>query len=188
MQNRKDFYFKKAKKEGYLARSIYKLLEINKKYDLIKPNSRVLDLGSAPGSWVQACLKLNVGEITGIDIDKVKVQHPRFKFINEDIYKLDTKKLKNYDTVLSDLAPKTSGNKDLDAEKSIQLSYKALEIARLVLKQNGNFLVKVFQGPDFESLLKEIKKYFSFCKCFKPKSTRSSSKEIYVVAKGYINR
>ena len=188
MQNRKDFYFKKAKKEGYAARSIYKLLEINKKYDLIKPNSRVLDLGSAPGSWVQACLKLKVKEITGVDINTVKVQHKNFKFIKEDIYNLDAKKLKDYDVVLSDLAPNTSGNKDLDAEKSIELSTKALEIAKTALKPNGNFLVKVFQGPNFEVLLKEIKSNFSFCKSFKPKSSRKESKETYIVAKDYINK
>ncbi|MBU2639418.1 MAG: RlmE family RNA methyltransferase [Nanoarchaeota archaeon] len=187
MQNRKDYYFKKAKTQGYLARSIYKLLEINKKYNLITPNSRVLDLGTSPGSWVQACLKLKVKEIIGIDITEAKIKNPNFVFLKEDISKLDIKNLKEFDVVLSDLAPSTSGNKQLDSEKSIELSDKAFNIAKKVLKPNGNFLVKVFQGPGFEELFNEIRKNFKFCKSYKPKSTRKSSKEIYIVAKNFIN-
>ena len=187
MQNRKDYYFKKAKTQGYLARSIFKLLEINKKYNLIKSNDRVLDLGTSPGSWVQACLKLKVKEIIGIDITEAKVKNPNFTFLKEDINKLDTLNLKKFDVVLSDLAPSTSGNKQLDSEKSIELSAKAFEIAKKVLNQNGNFLVKIFQGPGFEDLFNEIRKNFKFCKSFKPKSTRKNSKEIYIVAKNFIN-
>ncbi|MAG52396.1 MAG: hypothetical protein CMH62_00365 [Nanoarchaeota archaeon] len=183
---RKDFYFKKAKSQGYLARSIYKLFEVNKKYKLISPNSKVLDLGCSPGSWVQACLELNVKEIVGVDINEVKIEDKRFKFIKKDINKLDTKKLGKFDVVLSDLAPSTSGNKDLDVDRSINLSYTALKIAKKTLKPNGNFLVKVFQGSEFEELLKEIKKYFQFTKSYKPKSTRKSSKEIYIIAIKYI--
>ena len=181
---RKDFYFKKAKQQGYLARSVFKLLEINKKYGLIKENSTVLDLGCSPGSWIQACLKLKVKHVTGIDINEVTLKDPKFTFIQEDINKV--KSLEKFDVVLSDLAPSTSGNKDLDVDKSITLSYKALEIAKNNLKEHGNFLVKVFQGENFENLLKEIKLNFEFTKSFKPRSSRSSSKEIYIIAKNYI--
>ncbi len=183
---RKDFYFKKAKKEGYLARSIYKLFEINKKYNLIKKDSKVLDLGCSPGSWIQACLKLEVKEITGIDLKEVNISDPKFTFIKKDINKVDFKK--KIDTILSDLAPSTSGNKDLDVDKSIELSKTALKIAKKTLKKNGNFLVKVFQGEGFEDLLKEIRQHFEFVKSYKPKSTRKESKEIYIIAKNFINK
>ncbi|MAF51338.1 MAG: hypothetical protein CMH64_04585 [Nanoarchaeota archaeon] len=186
--DRKDFYFKKAKSEGYLARSVYKLLEINKKYTLINSNSKVLDLGCSPGSWVQACLKLNAKEIVGIDLKNVTIKDDKFTFIREDINKLDYKKLRNFDIVISDLAPPTSGNKDLDSFQSLKLSEKAFEIAKKVLKPKGNFLVKVFQGEEFEELLKIIKKSFEFCKSYKPKSTRKASKEIYIVAKNYLKK
>lgn len=182
---RKDFYFRKAKKEGFLARSIYKLLEINRKYQIISRNSRILDLGCSPGSWTQACLKLKAGKIVGIDLDNAKVKAPNFTFIKEDINKIDIEKLEKFDIVLSDLAPSTSGNKDLDSEKSLQLASKALEIAKKVLKKDGNFLVKIFQGENFDNFLKEVKKEFYFCKSYKPKSTRKNSKEIYIVAKNF---
>lgn len=182
---RNDFYFKKAKEEGYLARSIYKLLEINKKYNLIKRNDRVLDIGCSPGSWTQACLKLNVSEVIGIDIQEVKIEDEKFTFIKKDINKIDLKKLGTFDVVLSDIAPSTSGNKDLDSYKSYELSLMSLEVAKKVLKENGNFLVKIFQGEEFPSLLSEIRKSFTFVKSFKPKSTRSASKEIYIISKEY---
>ena len=186
MKNRKDFYFRKAKEEGYVARSIYKLLEINKKYNLIKNDYRVLDLGSSPGFWVKACLKLNVKEIIGVDIIDVKIKNPKFTFIKDDINKIDLESLGRFDVVISDMAPKTMGNKFLDSERSIELSFKALEVAKTVLKKDGNFLVKVFQGSNFEELAKKINSSFEFSKSYKPKSTRKESKEIYIIAKGLI--
>ena len=182
---RKDFYFRKAKEEGYLARSVYKLLEINKKYNLIRKEDRVLDIGCSPGSWVQACLKLKVSEVIGIDIQEAKVEDNKFKFFKKDINKINLSNWGEFNVVLSDIAPSTSGNKDLDSSRSYELSLKAFEITKKVLKEHGNFLVKIFQGEEFPSLLTEIKNNFVFCKSFKPKSTRSSSKEIYIIAKGY---
>jgi 23S rRNA (uridine2552-2'-O)-methyltransferase len=183
---RKDFYFKKAKQEGYLARSVYKLLEINKKYNLIEKNSTVLDLGCAPGSWIQACLKLKVKEVIGVDLKETKISNPNFIFLKEDItkFKIDQK----FNVILSDLAPSTSGNKDLDSSKSFELGKCALNIVKKNLKENGNFVVKIFQGEEFEDLLKNIKTHFKFCKSYKPKSTRKESKEIYIIAKNYLNQ
>ena len=181
----KDHYFKKAKREGYLARGIYKLFEINKKYKLIKKDDRVLDIGCSPGSWTQACLRMEVSEVIGIDIEEAKVKASNFNFIKKDVNKINSLELGQFNVVLSDLSPSTSGNKDIDSKKSFDLSLKAFNIAKEVLKKNGNFLVKIFQGEEFETLLKEIKKNFVFCKSYKPKSTRPSSKEIYIVATGY---
>ncbi len=180
-----DSYFKKAKSEGYLARSVYKLFEINKKYNLIRKKDRVLDIGCSPGSWVQASLKLS-SEVVGIDIKDCKIENENFEFVKKDINEVNLKSLGKFDVVLSDIAPSTSGNRDLDTYKSYELSLTSLKVAKKVLKKNGNFLVKVFQGEKFDSLLAEIRKNFSFVKSYKPKSTRSASKEIYIVAKSYI--
>lgn len=180
-----DKFSKKAKKEGFLARSAYKLIDLNKKYKLIKKDDIVLDLGCSPGSWVQVALKLKAERIIGIDIQEAKFKDKNFEFILEDIYNLDTSKIGKFDVVLSDLAPATTGIKNIDTEKSIELSKKAFEITKQVLKQGGNFLCKVFQGATFNDLLKDIKNNFEFCKCSKPIASKKTSKEIYIVAKGF---
>ena len=180
-----DKWSKKARKEGYLARSSYKLLQLNKKYYLIKAGDKVLDLGCSPGSWTQVCLQLGADRVTGVDINEAKVSAKNFDFILQDIYELDITKIGKFDVVLSDLAPSTSGIINLDIEKSIDLSDRAFEIAKNVLKPGGNFLVKVFQGKGFDELLRKIRKSFEFCKSSKPIASKKESKEIYIVCKGF---
>ncbi len=184
MIKRKDHYFNKAKKEGFLARSAYKLIELNRKYNLVMRNSEVLDVGCSPGSWVQVCLKLDVRRIVGIDIEEAKIENNRFEFLNEDVSNIDVGKLGKFDAVLSDISPKTKGF--FDAEESVELSRKAWEIAKKVLKQKGNFLCKVFQGREFDEFSREIKKYFSFFKISKPKASRKESREMYLIGKGFL--
>ena len=189
LKNRKDFYFKKAKEEGYRARSAYKLFELNKKYNLIKRNDRVLDLGCNPGSWLQAASKISNGLVVGVDILPVK-EIKNVNFIQANVTDKKTidmiKSISNeFDVILSDMAPKTSGIKELDHNKSIYLSEKALEIAENLLVNNGNFLCKVFQGEFFKEFLDNIKKKFEFVKSSKPESSRRESKEIYIIAKGF---
>ena len=188
MYERKDYYFNKAKKEGFRARASFKLLQINKKYDLIKKNDSVLDLGCAPGSWMQAVKKIQNGKgyILGIDIVPVK-SIPDTDFILGDITKKETLKdvKQKFNVVLSDMAPKTSGKKDIDVELSIELSEKAFNTAKKYLKPKGNFLCKVFQGKGYEELLKKVKSQFEFAKTFIPPATRQGSKEVYIVAKGF---
>jgi 23S rRNA (uridine2552-2'-O)-methyltransferase len=183
MQDRKDAYFKKAKREGYLARSAYKLLELNKKYNLIRKNSHVLDLGCSPGSWVQVSLKLGVSRVTGVDLNEAKVESEEFEFRHEDMNEIDIKKLGKFDVVLSDVAPSTSGYGD--AEESVELSEKAWKIAKKVLRNKGNFVCKVFQGKGFEEFTRDVRKRFEFFKIAKPSASRSKSKEMYVVGKGF---
>jgi len=185
MLNRKDAYFMKAKREGYVARSAYKLIELNRKYNLIKKDDVVLDLGSSPGSWVQVCLKLKVRRIVGVDLEQSKIDNENFEFINESIGSLKVKEMGKFDAVLSDVAPNTSGH--MDAENSIDLTKDAFQIARKVLKPNGNFLAKVFQGTGFEELIRDVRKDFEFFKISKPKASRKESKEIYLVGKGFKN-
>ena len=184
MIKRKDFYFKRAKREGFLARSAYKLIDLNRKYNLIKRDSDVLDIGCSPGSWVQVCLKLKARRIVGIDIETAKFKDKKFEFVNEDIGEIDVAKLGKFDVVLSDISPKTKGF--FDAEESTDLSRKAWKVAEKVLKPGGNFLCKIFQGAEFDAFSREIRKHFSFFKISKPKASRKESREMYLIGKGFL--
>jgi len=156
---------------------------------LIKRNDRVLDLGCNPGSWLQAASKISNGLVVGVDILPMK-EIKNVNFIQANVTDKKTidmiKSISNeFDVILSDMAPKTSGIKELDHNKSIYLSEKALEIAENLLVNNGNFLCKVFQGEFFKEFLDNIKKKFEFVKSSKPESSRRESKEIYIIAKGF---
>jgi 23S rRNA (uridine2552-2'-O)-methyltransferase len=189
--NKKDFYHRKAKEEGFLARSAYKLQEIQKKFRLLKPGSKVIDLGCAPGAWVQVALPL-VGEkglVVGVDLEKIEkkdLDAPNFRFIHGDAFKLKPEDLPEgpFDVVLSDMAPKTSGIKVRDQALSAALCLHALETAKLHLRRGGALVVKLFEGEDAENVAKEISVYFEQMKHFRPDSTRQASKEIYLIATG----
>ena len=175
----------KARREGYKARSVYKLFEIDKRYKIIKRGDSVLDLGCWPGSWIQASLELGAKKITGVD--KRDISNKDVTFINADILNKDIfEKIKGeFDVVLSDVAPHTSGIKFLDQGRSYDLSFRSFEIACRFLKENGNFLVKIFQSEDTNKIFNEIKKKFGFVKIYKPMTSRSKSKEVYIIAKKY---
>lgn len=180
----KDGYWRRAKKEGYRARSAYKLLELSKKYNLIKKGDRVLDIGAAPGSWIQVCLKLvEEGRVYGIDITPIRgldAETITADIMKEDILdKIDGK----FDVVISDIAPNTTGIKEIDSGRSEELSERAFWIAENVLVKNGNFLCKVFQSEENNELLTKIKKRFDFVKMSKPTASKKRSKEIYIIAK-----
>ncbi len=187
--NKKDFYHQKAKEEGFLARSAYKLQEINKKFRLLKPGSRVLDLGCAPGAWVQVALPFvgAKGVVVGIDLENIEkkdLSAPNFRFIHGDAFKLKPEDLPEgpFDVVLSDMAPKTSGIKVRDQALSAALCLHALETAKLHLRNGGSLVVKLFEGEDAEKVAKEIARHFETFKHFRPESTRQASKEIYLIA------
>jgi 23S rRNA (uridine2552-2'-O)-methyltransferase len=186
--NKKDFYHRKAKEEGFLARSAYKLQEIQKKFKLLKNGSAALDLGCAPGAWTQVALPLvgDKGFVVGIDLEAVTLTHPRFRFIHGDAFKLKPEDLPEgpFDSVLSDMAPKTSGVKIRDQARSAELCLHALEVAKLHLKPGGSLVVKLFEGEDSVHVQKEIKAAFRELKLFRPDSTRTASVEIYLVAQG----
>jgi len=182
----KDRYTIKAKREGYNARSVYKLFDINNRYNLVKRGDLVLDLGCWPGSWLQACLELKAKPV-GVDLRETKVEGAFT--ITGDITKKEVfdkiKGFGGFDVVLSDLAPSTTGNIEIDQFWSYELSKMAFLIARNVLKLGGNFLVKIFQGKESEILLNELKKSFRFVKAYKPEASKKRSKEIYYVCLGY---
>jgi len=185
-----DKFTRRSREEGYRARSVYKLIFLNRKYRLIKRNDKVLDLGCYPGSWLQVIKNLNAN-VVGVDKKQI-ISMPGVRFILGNIKEEKTiNKIKSYgkfDVVLSDLAPNTSGNKQLDQERSLELSQIAFNIAKDVLNHKGNFVCKIFQGKEFEEFLNLIKKYFYFVKSTKPEASKKKSKEMYVVALGYKTR
>lgn len=184
-----DAFSLKAKKEGYLARSVYKLEEIDQKYQILKPRQVVLDLGAFPGSWSQYALKKVglKGKVVGIDIKNIeKNLGKNYTFYHQSILdeNLDLSNFAPFDVVVSDMAPPTSGIKDKDVYESIQLSFMAIKMAQKYLKKQGVFIGKVFQGEDFDDFYKEFKGIFTKVKSFKPKAVRSNSKEIYAIGWG----
>ena len=186
-----DHLTRRAKAENYPARSVYKLEEIQKKFKVMKKNDRVLDLGCSPGSWLLYAAKQvgSRGEVLGIDLKSVEIGLPdNVSVIKDNILNLDdtsfVDKMKGLHAVLSDMAPSTTGRKDVDALRSFELCTMALEVADNFLLQNGSFVCKIFQGNDFNVFQKNVKSKFKTCKIFKPESCRKQSKEIYIIAKG----
>jgi len=188
--NPKDKYFKKAKQEGFAARSVYKLQEIDQKFKILKAGQTVLDLGAAPGSWSQwASTKIGPsGRILGVDLSPVTVSLPNATFIQADLRDLDLEDVFRahgftppFDLVISDMAPKTTGIKSVDQARSLELCELALDVANRFLRPGGAFVCKFFQSGEFGQLRGEIKKAFERVEAMKPDSTRSISKEIFLV-------
>ena len=186
-----DHYTQRAKKERFPARSVYKLEEIQKKHRLIKKGDRVLDLGCSPGSWLLYAAKLTgpEGRVVGIDIKPVTAQVPsQVQIITADVFTLDAASIgENFNVVLSDMAPATTGHKAVDAARSYNLCKTALDFAQKVLLPGGAFVCKIFQGPDFTAFLDAVRAGFKQRKIFKPQSSRKASKEIYVIGLGFKN-
>jgi 23S rRNA (uridine2552-2'-O)-methyltransferase len=180
---RKDTYYKKAKKEGFAARSVYKLEEIDREVHLIKPSDRVLDLGCAPGSWLQYVdNKLKSGSAVGIDLLPVKAGvSSKVKIIQGDAFKEPLEELGPFDVVLSDMAPNTSGVRMVDQARSLELCERALSVAEKTLTVGGRFCVKIFEGGDMKQFLDACKKIFKQVKVKRPKGVRAGSVETYVI-------
>ncbi|WNY63957.1 RlmE family RNA methyltransferase [Borreliella americana] len=185
-----DEYSRKAKKEGYLARSVYKLIEINEKFSLFSYGN-VLDIGASPGSFSQyAYKKLEKGVLVSVDINDIGLRYvDNFYFIKGDIFSDDTvfkiNTFKPYSLVISDVAPKTTGNRLVDTSNSFNLSMRIIDLSLEVLLKKGNLLVKVFQGGDEMQIFKKFEKYFKFVKKIKPKAVRKNSFEIYFLGKSF---
>ncbi len=186
-----DHLTRRAKSENYPARSVYKLEEIQNRFRVIKRNDKVLDLGCAPGSWLLYAAKevKDQGRIFGIDLKQIDIDLPQnVSAIQDDILNLNNRsfldEIKKFNVVLSDMAPATTGRKDVDALRSFELCRMALKVADDFLTADGNFVCKIFQGNDFNSFQKNVKSKFKSCKIFKPESCRKQSKEIYIIAKG----
>lgn len=189
----KDTFYKKAKKEGYRARSAYKLEEAQAKYRLIKPADRVLDLGAAPGGWLQveSTLVGVRGLVVGLDILPIAPLPLSNAFVKkEDIRELRVADflaalgIPSFDVITSDIAPNLSGIREVDHANMMDLYQAVLRIVREGLRGGGNFLVKVFVSPEFKDMTSELKPLFAKVAAFKPKSSRDVSAETYLVCTG----
>lgn len=192
--NRKDYYFTKAKKEGFAARSVFKLEEIDARFKLIRPSDKVLDLGAAPGSWSQYIAKKigPKGRLLGIDLQPIRLTFPNAVFIAADMLMADLPALLSefkfeppFDVVVSDMAPKTTGVRVTDQARSLELCELALRVAGRYLKAGGHFVCKLFHGEEFEAFRALLKSQFETVEVLRPKSTRKESKEIFFVCKSF---
>ena len=186
-----DHYSRMAKKDDYPARSVYKLQEIQRKFTLIKKNDRVLDLGCYPGSWLLYAAELTGagGCVYGVDLKQVTVTlPPHGKAFAGDILDLQGAAAeileRKFQVVVSDMAPDTTGLKDVDAARSFELCSMALEVAEKVLDTGGSFACKIFQGEDMVAFTERVRSVFDKHKLFKPESCRKQSKEIYIIGLG----
>jgi len=193
-RRKRDYYYRKAKEEDYRSRAAYKLLQAVNRYGFIKPGDVVVDLGAAPGGWLQASRKI-VGEqgfILGVDQRRIKpTGYSNIHTIVGDIADSEVAaRIKAIlprpaNVVISDAAPNISGVWELDHARQIELARYSLEIAKSVLAPHGNFFVKVFQGELLKDFIREVKKHFSATKLIKPKASRAESAEIYLLGLDY---
>ncbi len=192
-----DHYFKKAKKEGYPARSVYKLEAVQKKFQLLKKGDTVLDLGCQPGSWSLYAAKIlgPGGLVVGVDLQKGRpLKQPggaEIRLLSGDILAdAVQEELKaicaRYDVVLSDMAPRTTGNKFADQQQSLTLARQVLDLARQLLCEGGNLYCKVFEGEDVREFIDSVRRHFTMTKIVKPKSSRPESREVFVLGMGFL--
>ncbi|MBC7080726.1 MAG: RlmE family RNA methyltransferase [Thermoplasmatales archaeon] len=187
LERKRDHYYKEAKKHGYRARSAFKLIQINNRYHILRKGSIIVDLGASPGGWSQVASKY--GKVIAVDIKRM-APIEGVEFIEGDITDEKTVErikeiVSEVDAVISDASPSLSGKYEMDQAKSVWLCESAFKIAKELLKENGNFVCKIFEGSDFREFLAEVKKCFNVVKLHRPQATRKASSEIYIVAKGY---
>ena len=201
MREVQDHYFREAKREGYLSRAAYKLIEIDDRRKILKRSDAVLDCGAAPGSWLQVASQ-RVGErgmVVGIDLQPIRFTARNVISIEGDLREIGDEALlapirarggagaKNrlFDVILSDMAPSTTGDPRADHFRSVQLCEALLDRGPGLLAPGGSLVMKVFEGESYPGLLKRAGALFEQCKGFKPKASRSESVEMYIVGQGY---
>jgi len=194
---RKDHFFKKAKDSGLRSRAAFKIMEINQSFRLLRKGQLVVDLGCWPGGWLQMISKEigSFGRVIGVDLEPMNppLNEKNVVFIRGDVREERTRQLlfaelgRKVDLVLSDMAPNLSGVKFQDHYNSYELAEQALQMCRLVLKEGGDFAVKIFPGEELEQFKANLKAAFHHIKTFIPDSSRKTSTEIYLIAKGFKN-
>jgi 23S rRNA (uridine2552-2'-O)-methyltransferase len=190
-----DFYFHKAKKEKFSARSVYKLQNIQDKYHLFAAGNKVLDLGAAPGSWTEYLVSIlgKKGMLIALDeqplsitaLAKLKKSELRFEFLRQSVFDPLPDNLPKFDGVVSDMAPFTQGNRTVDTSKSLELIERAFQIATKHLKQGGHFVVKLFHSEDTVKASRSWQRHFKFAKLYKPPAVQKESKEIYFIGQNF---
>jgi len=192
--NLKDPFYRRAKNEGYRSRAAYKLLELNQRFHIIRTGDRVVDLGAAPGGWLQVASRLvgPQGRVIGVDLQPIHpLQAENTVLLQGDITDERTiAQIKEFlpsgaDSVLSDLAPRLTGIHDTDVSRAAELNRMTLQAARHLLKTGGHFLTKAFVGEEIEAFFRELKGGFRSVQRTRPEATRKGSSEIYFVARGF---
>lgn len=191
-ERRRDYYYRKAKQLDYRSRASFKLIQLNDRFNLFKPGMTVVDLGAAPGGWLQVVAERvgPKGKVVGVDLQPIEPLEGvhtikgdiRKQEVRDELLALTGGKV---DVVLSDMSPSISGNYSMDHARSIELCEMALSFALATLSRNGKLVFKMFEGDLSRELVSEVQKHFETVKRYSPEASRSSSSEIYVVAKGF---
>jgi len=194
MYQPKDAFYRRAKKEGYRSRAAYKLLELNRRFHLIRPGDRVVDLGAAPGGWLQVASQLagKRGRVLGVDIQPIEpFPEESIVILQGDITSEECQANVKHllgswaDCVLSDLSPRLSGIHHADVSRFVELVRSALQVASRLLRPGGNFLVKTFVAEELKDLSLELKRQFRSLQRARPEASRKGSSEIYFCAQGF---
>ncbi|MWG34734.1 23S rRNA (uridine(2552)-2'-O)-methyltransferase [Halomarina oriensis] len=185
----KDMYYNRAKQEGYRSRAAYKLKQLNEESHLVEAGDTVVDLGAAPGGWLQVAAELvgDHGTVVGVDLQRIEdvdgVETVRGDMTDEDVRAELVDRVGEADVVLSDMAPNMTGEYNLDHARSVHLARQAFETAMEVLAPGGDFVAKVFDGPDLADLKADVEHEFRYVREVRPKASRKESSELYLVAK-----
>ena len=189
IEQRRDYFVRQSKIQGYRSRSAFKLIDMNKKFNFIKSNTYLLDLGSTPGGWTQVATKIiTKGKVLAVDVKQMEKQgNATFLFGDINDSKIQEKIVRYFDrkidVVISDMASNTSGNKNLDSYRTGELCLNAIAFAKKILIQDGVFLSKLFMGSIFQEIKKKAEKCFKKVVLYKPLSSKKESKEIYIYCK-----
>ena len=187
---RKDEYYNRSKQEGYRSRSAYKLQQLDDAVDLLHDGATVVDLGAAPGGWLQVAAERvgETGTVVGVDLQRIDpldgVETVKGDMTDEDTREEVTEMVGSADVVLSDMAPNMTGEYNLDHARSVHLARQAFETALDVLDSGGDFVVKVFQGQDLEPFRDDVEEEFQYVRTMSPDASRQESSEVYLVARG----
>ena len=186
-RQKNDFYVKKARKDGYLSRAAYKLIEIDKKFNILKQSNMLFEFGAAPGGWSQVALEINPKiQITAIDLLELKINHPQITFYKEDFLQFNFEKIeKNFDLILSDIAPNTTGHKSTDHLRLSSMLFDIIDTFDQVMIKGGVFVTKIWKGSEEREIINILKKKFNNVSYFKPDSSRKDSVEIFIIAKNF---
>ena len=192
-QAKRDLYRRLAKRRGYRSRAAFKLFQLQNKFKVINRGNRVLDLGCAPGGWLQVASRSvgREGIVVGIDKRPVRGMPDNVRTIEADVFdegiieKIREAACSDFDVILSDLSPDVSGIWELDSIRQIDLCERALYIARNALRKKGRMVIKVFQGEPTEGFVKNLRKEFEGVKLTKPPASRSKSSELYAICFGF---
>ena len=188
-KQKRDIFVRQAKVEGYRSRAVYKLIEVNYKFKILKNGISLIDLGAAPGSWSQYVSRnFKNTKLLSIDLKEMEKINNVYQIVGDFTVNESQAKIKDHfkskiDVVISDMAENTTGNKNLDVISTTELYKEAMFFSKEILKNNGTFISKIFMGSTFDEIIKKTKIIFKNVKVFKPVSSRKDSKESFIICK-----